>query len=326
MNLYTTAVNLPEKTRVEVIQALNQALADTTDLQSQAKFAHWNVKGYDFYQLHLLFDEIAEVLSEHVDTIAERITALGGQAMGTTRIAADASRLPEPPENAVEEEAYLEWLTDHVAHHANGLRMQIDRAAELGDEDTADLFTELSREVDEQLYFLESHLQSDVEKQVPATASRAKSGIAGGSGAQGSQSGGTKIEIQPDGNRAFGEPRSGPRQSSRGTSQQPGAQQSGHPAPGMPRDSGQPAGTPPSTPQSGSRPTGPPPERGQSFGEQSIPQEPGQQHGFQQGGSNPTRGPPGGPMDIPQSDVHGGAPAHEAATSTPPKPPGEMER
>jgi len=179
-NLYPTAVDLPEEARIQVVQTLNQALADTTDLQSQAKFAHWNVKGYDFYQLHLLFDEIAETLSEHVDIIAERVTALGGQAMGTTRIAATASQIPEPPRNAVGEADYLQWLTDHVGRHANALRAAIDRAAALGDEDTADLFTELSREVDKQLYFLESHLQSTVQRQVPATQR-----VAGGQPVQG---------------------------------------------------------------------------------------------------------------------------------------------
>lgn len=166
-NLYSTAVDVPERERI--VQTLNQALADTTDLRAQAKFAHWNVKGYDFYQLHLLFDEIAETLDEHVDMLAERTTALGGQAMGTTRLAARASQLPEPPHNVVSESAYLQWLTDHVGRHANFLRGAIDRTAGLGDEDTADLFTELSREVDEQLYVLESHLQSTVQRQIPAT-------------------------------------------------------------------------------------------------------------------------------------------------------------
>lgn len=172
-NLYPTAVDLPDETRIQVIQILNQALADTTDLQSQAKFAHWNTKGYDFYQLHLLFDEIAEVFFEHADMLAERITALGSQAMGTNRISASTSQIPEPPHNVVNETDYLQWLTDHVSQHANRLRTDIEYAAELGDEDTADLLTELSREVDKQVYFLESHFQPEVKQQIPATLGQA---------------------------------------------------------------------------------------------------------------------------------------------------------
>ena len=56
---------------------MNQHLADTFDLMSQTKFAHWNVKGPNFIALHKLFDELAETLEGHVDEIAERATALG---------------------------------------------------------------------------------------------------------------------------------------------------------------------------------------------------------------------------------------------------------
>lgn len=159
-NLFATRNDLPRQVRAEVIQQLNQTLADTTDLATQMKFAHWNVKGMNFYQLHLLFDEIAEVLEEHADVIAERVTALGGEAMGTVRMAAFNSRIPELDARTVVGPKYVEETAEHLAVHAANLRADIDRAAGYGDEDTADLYTELSREVDKQLYFLESHLQT----------------------------------------------------------------------------------------------------------------------------------------------------------------------
>ena len=74
--LYPTRIDLPEKIRWEVVSILNQTLATTLDLKTQVKQAHWNVKGLNFYQLHLLFDEMASELEEYIDTIAERITAL----------------------------------------------------------------------------------------------------------------------------------------------------------------------------------------------------------------------------------------------------------
>ena len=40
-------------------------------------------------------------------------------------------------------------------------RAGIDRADKLGDKDTADLFTEISRGVDKWLWFVEAHLQAD---------------------------------------------------------------------------------------------------------------------------------------------------------------------
>jgi len=157
--LFETRNDLERDVRVTVIEALNQTLADTTDLQTQVKHAHWNVKGPQFYQLHLLFDEQAELLSEHADVVAERATALGGHAMGTTRMAAADSRLPEYPDDVVDGMACVEALADRFALHGEHLRAGIEMAQEVGDEDTGDLFIDLSRDVDKQLWFLEAHLQ-----------------------------------------------------------------------------------------------------------------------------------------------------------------------
>ena len=76
--MHKTRIDLSEKTRRKVTDLLNARLADAIDLQAQAKHAHWNVKGPSFIALHELFDDIAENIEEHIDTLAERVTALGG--------------------------------------------------------------------------------------------------------------------------------------------------------------------------------------------------------------------------------------------------------
>src|SRR5262249_27498291 len=74
---FPTRIDPPADARAKLISLLNQQLADTFDLMSQTKFAHWNVKGPTFIALHKLFDKLAETLEGHVDEIAERATALG---------------------------------------------------------------------------------------------------------------------------------------------------------------------------------------------------------------------------------------------------------
>lgn len=157
---FTTRVDLPSGTREKMIPLLNQQLADTFDLYSQTKQAHWNVKGAQFYPLHELFDKLAEMLAGFVDVIAERATALGGMAMGTVRMAAGTSRLPESPLDAVDSLPCVEALATRYASLAATLRAAIDTAANHGDMDTSDMFTEASREVDKALWFLEAHLQA----------------------------------------------------------------------------------------------------------------------------------------------------------------------
>ncbi|MEO0457920.1 MAG: DNA starvation/stationary phase protection protein Dps [Cyanobacteria bacterium P01_A01_bin.114] len=156
--LYATRLDIADEVRAQVIDRLNQTLATTLDLKTQTKQAHWNVKGIDFYQLHQLFDEIASTLEEYVDMVAERVTALGGLALGTARIAADKSELPEYPLEAVGGKDHVSALADRLALYAKSLRENIDRTAELGDADTSDLYTEISRAVDKYLWFLEAHL------------------------------------------------------------------------------------------------------------------------------------------------------------------------
>lgn len=157
---FTTHIDIPLDKRTELIAMLNQSLADTLDLYTQVKQAHWNVKGKDFYQLHLLFDEIAGEVEPFVNLLAERVTLLGGYATGTARMAAEHSSLPEYPTDAVEGRDHLEALVERFGEYCGRIRSAINDSDDLGDPSTADLYTEISRVVDKRLWFLEAHIQT----------------------------------------------------------------------------------------------------------------------------------------------------------------------
>jgi starvation-inducible DNA-binding protein len=159
--LVVTHNDLPDDVRQEMIQLLNAQLADTFDLFSQTKQAHWNVKGPDFIQLHELYDELAAKLLDFVDMIAERATALGGVATGTARMAASASRLAEFTAAPVSGPESIHMLVERYAALARSSRQAIDQSDQAGDMDTNDLFIEISRELDKSLWFLEAHIQMD---------------------------------------------------------------------------------------------------------------------------------------------------------------------
>ena len=155
--MFQTKIDLDRETREQLISLLNQQLVDTFDLYSQTKQAHWNVKGANFFSLHELFDKLAGELLGHVDTIAERVTTLGGMANGTARMTAAGSRLPETPE-VTEGQAWVEGLVERYAQLAASTRGAIGTADGLGDANTADLLTGVSRDLDKSLWFLEAHL------------------------------------------------------------------------------------------------------------------------------------------------------------------------
>ena len=156
--MHETRNDLPYEQREELVDLLNRQLADTLDLYTQTKYAHWNVKGGDFIQLHELFDELAGHLIGYVDLIAERATSLGGTALGTTRMAAEVTTLPEFPIGVVDGIEVVGALADRFGAYAASTRLAIDQAEKFGDADTNDLFVEVSRQIDKDLWFIEAHL------------------------------------------------------------------------------------------------------------------------------------------------------------------------
>ena len=157
--MHKTKIDIALETREQIVGLLNKRLADASDLKSQAKQAHWNVKGANFIALHELFDRVATELDPMVDDIAERITTLGGTAVGTVRAAAQTSSLSEYPLEITDGEAHVDALSNVLADFGKKVRSDIDATDDLGDKDTADLLTGISRSIDKLLWFVEAHQQ-----------------------------------------------------------------------------------------------------------------------------------------------------------------------
>jgi len=158
--MHRTKNDLAKKNREKLVEILNARLADAIDLKTQAKQAHWNVKGHHFIGLHELFDKVSIAAEAYTDLIAERITALGGTAMGTARVVAQKSSLAEYPLEIVDGTAHVDALSTAMADFNKKVRGNIDDAEKLDDANTADLLTGISRELDKLLWFVEAHVQA----------------------------------------------------------------------------------------------------------------------------------------------------------------------
>jgi starvation-inducible DNA-binding protein len=155
--LHPTKNDIAEENRSGVIEALAPRLADAVDLKLQLKQAHWNVKGPNFIALHELFDQVAAEVEGYIDLIGERIVQLGGVADGSARTVAASSGLTPYPARITAGEDHVNAVANVLATFGRSARSTIDRAMELGDADTADIFTEISRGVDKSLWFVEAH-------------------------------------------------------------------------------------------------------------------------------------------------------------------------
>jgi starvation-inducible DNA-binding protein len=158
--MHPTRIDLPDRTRIQMIELLNTRLAEGLDLGLQARHAHWNVRGPQFISLHDLFARLYSDLDRYADLLAERVVQLGGLAEGTIDVVVDRSGLPKYPDPADS--------TDHVRSVATALaswspvvRNSITPATELNDPATADILTEVSRGVDKWLWLVETHVARD---------------------------------------------------------------------------------------------------------------------------------------------------------------------
>ena len=160
LQVNNTSIGLPESVRTRAITLLNTHVGIFTDLYVQVKLAHWNVRGSHFIAYHELFDAIAGRLLEAQDMMAERAATLGGTAGVTVQAVADSTSLPAWPLAVRQDREVIHLVAERLGQAANAIRTDIDTAATLGDADTADLFTEVSRQLDKDLWFVEAHFSS----------------------------------------------------------------------------------------------------------------------------------------------------------------------
>lgn len=158
--MHKTKNDLPENVRKEIVELLNARLADAIHLSTQAKQAHWNVKGPSFFALHELFDKVYEAVTEYVDLIAERAVILGGTALGTAPVVAETSSISKYALDIHDGPDHVEALSNALAEFGALAREAIEKSETIGDVDTADLFTEVSRGIDKHLWFVEAHGQA----------------------------------------------------------------------------------------------------------------------------------------------------------------------
>ena len=120
--MYKNRVALSDEVKTKVVDEMNRTLAASLDTYSQAKFAHWNVKGLNFYQLHLVFDTVAKVAVNGTD--------------------------------------HLTALADSLGKYCGLMREVSSNIDDLGDKPSADFFNQLIVDAEEELYFLESHMEA----------------------------------------------------------------------------------------------------------------------------------------------------------------------
>lgn len=158
-SLARVRLGLPDDVRHRSVAALNRLLAHTLALRDLYKKAHWQASGANFYELHLLFDKHHGEQQALLDTLAERIQALGGVARALAIDVVDETRLARAPSGVESSLNQLGRLLDAHEFILLEARPLAREAANVGDDGSNDLIvSQVVRSNEMQSWFVQRQL------------------------------------------------------------------------------------------------------------------------------------------------------------------------
>ena len=136
---------------------LNKLLASYQILYMNVRGFHWNIRGNQFFDLHLKFEEIYNDLLLKVDALAERILTLDGVPMHSFSDYLKVSAIPEQ-KGLHDGRACVESLLESFRELLVAQRRILGQAAEAGDEGTASILSDYVQQQEKLVWMLRAYL------------------------------------------------------------------------------------------------------------------------------------------------------------------------
>ncbi|WP_134683090.1 Dps family protein [Brevibacillus migulae] len=140
-----------------LMDTVNKQIANWTVLYVKLHNFHWYVKGPQFFTLHAKFEELYTEASLHIDELAERLLALGGQPVATMRGCLEQASVKEAQGNESAEQMV------EITVHDFGIMIQelkdgMKLAEEVDDETTGDMLLAIHSSLEKHVWMLQSFL------------------------------------------------------------------------------------------------------------------------------------------------------------------------
>lgn len=138
-------------------EELNVQVASWSVIYTKLHNFHWYVKGPSFFTLHMKFEELYNEATEHMDEIAERLLALGGQPVATMSEQLELSVVKEATKKESAEEMVEDTVKDFDKIMAS-LKKGMEYAAEDGDDMTEDILNAIHQSLQKHSWMLSAFL------------------------------------------------------------------------------------------------------------------------------------------------------------------------
>ncbi|HHQ4758127.1 MULTISPECIES: Dps family protein [Aeromonas] len=136
---------------------LNKLLASYQILYMNVRGFHWNIRGNQFFELHLKFEEIYNDLLLKVDALAERILTLDGVPLHSFSDYLKVSAIPEQ-KGLHDGRACVESLLESFRELLVAQRRILGQAADTGDEGTASILSDYVQQQEKLVWMLRAYL------------------------------------------------------------------------------------------------------------------------------------------------------------------------
>ena len=153
-------IGLTDEQRQGVIELLNRDLSDAYLLLIKTKKYHWDVVGPQFRSLHQMWEEQYQILTENIDSVAERVRALGGYPLGTAEGFLKHASIKEHAGDVPTATGMVSNLVEDHEQIIRNLRDHVDQCGDkFHDQGTADFLTGIMEQHEEIAWMLRSFIE-----------------------------------------------------------------------------------------------------------------------------------------------------------------------
>jgi starvation-inducible DNA-binding protein len=153
----TTNLGLNTEKNLQIIETLNGLLASFQTYYQNLRGIHWNIKGKQFFELHVKFEELYNEANTNVDEIAERILTLGGMPLHTFADYTKFSKV-QVGKNITNDEAAVQLIIDSLAGLLQLERHVLALSDEASDEGTNSLMSDLITAQEKTIWMMQAWL------------------------------------------------------------------------------------------------------------------------------------------------------------------------